>query len=246
MTSNKVILKGKEAQLKPIITQLMALHQLLDERDIGSWTGYPINEYYRKAPQTGISVKVILTTFKRPPFYQIDNRWFSRRQVSIPMVDKSKLTYEAIRNACGGSNGQDWGEYKARAFLGELDNPKGIYQMAVGGSTEAIAMRNLNSFSQFTQLHVKSVSVSKEDYNNGFRAKLPNKEKYNNFEVYPAFITITNTKLVNYTDQKHQGRATTSGRELLKRIKLNIYREKEPDNWDEQLREVLRRDFDIN
>lgn len=43
--SNRIILTGSEKMLRPVITQVMAVHQLLEQKDIGTIYGEPSTEF---------------------------------------------------------------------------------------------------------------------------------------------------------------------------------------------------------
>lgn len=161
--------------IKVVRIFFMNMKLMFKGMDMGAWVGYPVDEYLRSRPRTGVSLQFFLTTYKRPPFYQIGTRWFSRRQVTIPYVDRRKLTYEIIRNACGGNQGLNWGEWVARAYLGLEDESRGLHQLVVGGSTEENVKKNLERFLPFTTCKLRGLTVNKIDYTKGDRANDPNK-----------------------------------------------------------------------
>lgn len=234
---------GTPIELRMQIAIFMNFSVMLRGMDVGAWLGYPIDEYLRMKPRSGITLQIILTTYKNPPYYQLGNQWFSQRQVTIPNVEKSKVTYEAIRNACGGSQGQNWGEWSARAYLVDEDAPKGIRQMVAGGSTEQGAKENLKKFLNFTQCKVTRITVNKIDYTQGNDKNDPDREKYNSFKVYPAWISILNTKLVALNAKNHGIKKTLSGKQLGKKNKLYIFMDKKPAYWQSQLEEVTQKTY---
>lgn len=237
------VLFGTPLELMTQISSLMNMRLMLQRLDIGAWVGYPLDEYLREKPRTEISMQIILTTYRRPPYYSIGSRWFSRRRVTIPLVDRSKLTYQAIRNACGGNAGQNWGEWSARAYVSLDDDSKGIHQMVAGGNSEESAIKNLKKFLPFSQCKLRGLTVNKIDYTEGDRAKDPDNTKYNSFSVYPAWITLWNTKLVQLDDKRNKGKKTLSGKMLSKHNKLFIYSEKEPVTWTDTVKDITRTSF---
>lgn len=62
--SNDIILSGNEETLKPIITAIIALRQMLEDKDIGQFVGQPIEESVRASPHT---IRLVLT------FYSINS-----------------------------------------------------------------------------------------------------------------------------------------------------------------------------
>jgi hypothetical protein len=239
------LLMGSPPALMSQVSLIMNLH-LMNKTGGGdsAWVGYPLDEYLRAKPRTGITIQVMFTTYKRPPYYQIGNRWFSRRYLTIPLVDRSKITYSSIRTACGGAQGQNWGEWTARAYLSLDEDSKGIHQMVCGGSTESTAIRNLEKFLEFTQCKLRKITTHKIDYTKGDALKDPDRARYSSFDVYPAWITVWNTKLVQLDDARRDGKKTLSGRMLSKHNKLFTYQEREPANWTSTLRELFKKGDD--
>lgn len=236
------ILFGTPLELMTQISFFMNMRLMMKSIDVGAWVGYPLDEYLRQKPRTGITIQIFLTTYKRPPYYQVGSKWFSRRRVTIPFVDPSKITYRAIRDACGGAQGQNWGEYSARAYISLDDEAKALSQIVAGGSTEESAIRNLEKFTAFTQARVRGITVNKIDYSKGDRAKDPDRTRYNSFDVYPAWVSVWNSKLVALDDARRDGKKTLSGRMLSKHNKFFLYTEREPIDWASGIRDVLRKD----
>lgn len=232
---------GTPIEIRMQVCQFMNLSIMLKGINIGGWLGYPIDEYLKMKPRKEITLVIFLTTYKAPPYYQTRDKWFSKRQVTIPNVDSSKLTYTAIRNACGGAQGQKWGEWTARAYLTDEDAPKGIHQMVAGGSSEQIAKENLKKFLSFSRCKVTRITTHKINYDEGNDKNDPDKERYKLFEVYPAWISILNTKLVALTYQGKSFKKISSGKQIGKKSKLDIYMLKEPSYWKGQLQEVIKK-----
>lgn len=233
------LLFGTPIEIMTQVTFLMNLSIMLKGRDIGVFLGYPVDEYLRLKPRTGITLQFILTTYERPPFYKRSANWFSRRQVTIPDVDRRKLTYKNFRAACGGAQGQDWGEWSARAYVSLNDDSKGIGQIVAGGTTEQKAYENLDKFLYFTKAALRSRTVNKIDYSTGDRSKDPDKDKYKSFKVYPAWISILNSKLIGLDNASKKGKKTISGKLLSKDSKMFIYQQSEPRNFASNLNEVI-------
>lgn len=233
------LLFGTPLEIMTQCSFFMNMKMMLGLNQGDYYLGYPVDEYLRLKPRTGLTIQLILTTYKEPPYYKRGVKWFSKRQVTIPWVDRSKLTYESLRNACGGDNGQDWGEWTARAYISMDDESAPISQMVAGGSTEDKAKKNLEAYLQFTKATVRGLSANKIDYSKGDRAKDPNKSRFTKFEVYPSWVGVLNTKLVNYTDRRI-GKQTLSGKQLKKQLKFYLYQKKEPLGWTSDIRDVTK------
>lgn len=240
------ILFGTPIELMSQLTLLQNWRMMLSNKleGVGNFVGYPIDEYLRAKPRQELTIQIILTTHKEPPFYKKSDKWYSKRQVTIPAVDKSKITYKALRDACGGKSGQDWGEWTARAYVSLDERSKGLHQIVSGGDTQEKAKANLEKFLQFTRCKIRGITYHQIDYTKGDRAKDPDRRQYNSFEVYPAWATVLNTKLVQLDDARRDGKKTLSGKLLSKKNKLYLYMEREPSWWLPSLQEVTSHAFD--
>lgn len=233
------ILFGTPLELMSQISLMMNLHLKFGSGGMEAFLGYPVDEYLRLKPRTGITIQFWLTTYERPPFYKRGIKWFSKRQITIPDVDRRKLTYKNFRAACGASSGQDWGEWSARAYVSSNDDTKGIGQIVAGGTTETKAYENLDKFVYFTKGTIRGRTANKIDYSVGNRSKDPDKEKYRSFNVYPAWVSVLSSKLVALDDARRDGKKTISGRMLSKHNKMFIYPTIEPKEFASNLSQVL-------
>ncbi len=204
----------------------------------GQWVGYPLDDYLREKPRTGISVQVWLSSQKRPPFYiKKKDIYTTNRFITIPDVDKSKLTYDAIRLACGGNTGQNWGNWSARAYL---KTAHGVSQMVSGGSSQQTAIKNLESFLGFT--NAKLVKMTTHEINKDqAKAKFLGSPETWKFDLFPAWITVFNTALADYNYKL--GQPSLDGKILSSnkgRKKLAIYTEAQPSWFAQQLKNDLK------
>jgi len=158
-------------------------------------------------------------------------------------VDRSKLTYQNIRSICGNRAGLQWGNWTARAYLSDDDNRSNMHQMAASGNTKAKAEANLKRFLKLTTLTVRGITHTETDYEEGTRQDDPDKELKQSFEVYPAWISVVNSTLVQADDKRRDGKKTLSGKLISKRNKLFIYEDNEPHQWTADLPDLLRNVF---
>lgn len=70
--------------------------------------------------------------------------------------------------------------------------------------------------------------------------------RYSSFDVFPAWITAWNSKLVQLDDVRHKGKKTLSGKMVSKHNKLFIYPQKEPTNWTATLKYITKKAADIS
>lgn len=231
---------GTPSEIRMQVATFMNFSVMLRNVDIGAFLGYPLDEYLRAEPRTGITIQVVLTYKKQPPFNLKSTTLTPQHWVTIPLVDKSLISYSALRNACGGDAGQNWGEWSARAYLSSDDSPKGIRQMVARGATETLAKKNLKAFLKFTTCKTIRITANRIDYDEGNDVKNPNKAKLSSYEVYPGWISVWNSKLIAISATTKGGTPTASGKKIGKRSKLFIYMKKEPTGWLAQFNEVSK------
>lgn len=233
---------GTPSEIRMQVATFMNFSIMLKNMDIGAFLGYPLDEYLRAEPRTGITIQILLLPVKQPPFYGKKHLFSPNHFVTIPLANKDLVTYSALRAACGGDAGQSWGEWSARAYLSSDDSPKGIRQMVARGATKETAKKNLKSFLKFTECKVIRITSNQIDYEEGLDAKNPDKTKLTSYKVYPAWISVWNTKLIDMKSAK-PGVFTASGKITGKRSKLYIYMKTEPVGWLAQFKEVSKEDF---
>lgn len=136
--TKEIFLSGSEELLKPVITMLLGINQLLDGKDIGQFVGEPIEENVRALPHT-LRMKLIWYAKKEPPYTAAMGMKLVKAEAQIPDVDPKKLDWATIKQIMGGDNGYLWGRYVATV---NLDNGR---QMQCYGSTAKEADEQLST-----------------------------------------------------------------------------------------------------
>ena len=191
----------------------------------------------RNKPIEGIFIKIYLASQKEPPFSKntgkkSDTEYSTVRYVTIPAVDKSKVTYESLRSICGGTMGQKWGKWQARTYV---KSPIGIHQIVCGGNTEKTAIENLQKFMLITAaIPFRPVTTSHD-----LRAKNAPKS----FTLYPAYCEIE-----HYDEIKWTSKSTITDAELenllknrvIKKAHIDLYYSAPPKTVIEKIKNTLR------
>lgn len=221
-----------------IRTQIVLIHNtwLMMQSSVNGWLGFPYPDWMRASPQSHASLQIIMLPNKFGRNYPSELYW-SRRQVSIPRPDRSKLTYRALRDAAGGTTGLDWGEWRATAFL---ESPEGsnFHKMIASGPTETTAQANLNRFLPFTKCKVLDYTTGKLDFSKGNRAKDPNRDQRQNLKIFPAWVWVYNRSL--FPPDYVTGKPTKSGKQSPKKFKFRIDKLREPAGWGAGLTDAFR------
>jgi hypothetical protein len=94
----RIILSGPEAVLRPAIVQVMATHQMLDNRDVGVLiNGTPTDDYVTP----GVQERILIIEFREktaPPWKMPSGKRARCREITIPGI-KRGLTWEEVKLA---------------------------------------------------------------------------------------------------------------------------------------------------
>lgn len=228
------ILMGTPSEVRTQAVILMNLKRMLGGE---GWVGFPFHDWVQ-ASAGGLRAQIILMPNKQGVNYAKDPYW-SKRQVSIPSPDRTKLTYDAIRTACGGDTGLTWGEWQARAYL--IDPDRGTrHQMVAGGPTQERAKQNLDRFLPFSKCEPKNYSYNQMDFNRGERAKDPLRVRRQSLEVFPSWLWIFNREALPVDVPGTSGVSTHQGRLQSRRFKLNLRDKVAPEGWADKLKDAFR------
>jgi hypothetical protein len=184
----EIILSGTEETLKPVITLLVGIAQLLENKDIGQFVGEPLVENVRSLPHTS-RLKLILYSVPTPPWRGKPGEKLIKAEYQIPDINPRKITWDAVKNVCGGSNGFMWGRFVASA---NLSNGR---QMQAYGATAQDADNMLERMLSLTTAEVLTFGVT-ELKKEKRRAPGEGLEKKPT-RVYPAYFSIINSKRIN-------------------------------------------------
>jgi hypothetical protein len=240
--SDTIRVKGNAQTLPGILSNLIAIHNLIESRDIGDFVGLPLEDAMRPQP---ISIKLTIFFYseKEPPFRPQLGKRFVRGHCIIPDAKRSLLKWGEIKAACGGENGYMWGRFCATARLASRR------QIQVYGATKQEAEERLKSLAAFSASEIVALSVS-EKLKEGDTAsgKLLYKEST---RVYPAYFTVVNSqKILLESKRERQEREnakdgtvtpTLSGNFLrTKTQKIPLWIKTEPTTAKAIIKEALR------
>lgn len=224
----KIYLKGKTQLLKTQITSVLALNRILSDKDLGTFAGYPIQEY-GDVSHSPYKLMIRFEANKQPPWRENKNIWKPRPTYQIPNIDTGDITWGKIKMAAGGENGYNWGHWRA---YGKFD----IGRMYVFGATQSEAEGRLKDLATLSKSKLERVTYSDlREMHNGSDRKIRN-----GLRVYPAYFTVINN---NY-DKNKVGFGKSPPKP--KSIRVPLYTEKEPPGISEEVRIVLNSKFEYN
>lgn len=234
------MLFGTPSEIRIQVVLLMALRMMQEHGGGSEWVGYPVNEWLKAAAGTSLSAQVVLLPNRQGINYANDPYW-SKRQISIPHPDRRRLTYDALRMACGGKTGLNWGEWQCRAYMISPDGAT-QHQMVAAGPSQAQAQANLSRFLPFSKCTPKNYTYNQLDYNRGERAKDPLRSRRVNLDIYPAWLWIFNREAAP-AEGAGLGNPTHTGKLKSKKFKLPLTAEKVPNGWSDRLTDSFRDRF---
>lgn len=226
--NERVILAGPEELIKPQIVQVLAQHQLIENRDIGQIVGSSIDEPMKAKLQ---AQRIVIKLFSRrsPPWYSKGDK-LQEVTIKVPDVPRSKMDWEKIKMAVGGPGGYTWGNWRATA---ELDNAR---QLVAYAGTKAEAEKRVKALEVLTEAKILYINCT-EELDGGVRTENPDLQK-KPIEVYPGYVTI----FVN-RPAATAGRVGKDGkRRKQASVRFNLWTQTKPDNWDEEIAELFKGD----
>lgn len=241
------ILFGTPLELQTQVTLLYNVWKMLRISSGGGNDGDINGKMPRNKPLEGIYIKYYVCTKKQPPFYKpvpkpseknkinpnTPNKpaYFSLRYVTIPVVNVSKLNYDFLKSLGSegkGSNGQNWGNWSARAYL---KSDVGIHQMSAMGSSEDRAIKNLEKYIELTTA-IPFRPITTHHY----KLDLTMPEK---FEVFPAFCHIIHYgKMTDLTPDKKK---VAVKERVIKSEKIDLFYDKPPSFIIQKIAEIIKK-----
>jgi hypothetical protein len=222
----RILLTGPQEILRPMIIQTLSNHQLIENRDIGSMVGMPIDDYMRARPQS-LRIVVVFYNFPKPPYITSNGVKLVRAEYAIPDLKISKCNWNDIKLACGGANGYMCGRFLVTA---NLSNGR---QMRVYGATHEEAEDRLKALAALSTAEIlgdPTPSENKRKDKSGAYLK-------KTVRVYPAYFTIMN----QYKVAGAQGSAVNLSDGLYNRKddKILLYPDTEPLGTAARIAELL-------
>lgn len=225
------ILYGDRSQIETQTINAMNNYNVMESRDVGSWVGEPLIESIR-TPHKDVTIRILLRSAVRPPWKNADGTNAKRTQISIPNVDRSKINWKKIKRAVGSTSGYLWGNFWVQAILDD-GNKIEFY-----AASEQEGERVLENLLEFTKGELLTLNIQ-EERKAGARKKYDKLFKKTT-RVYPAHVVLINQiKLLN----QERGKATTRGHKEHRQIKLPLYTDDKPLDFEETVNALFHQAF---
>jgi hypothetical protein len=224
----RIIVAGDITAIREQTANIMAIHTLLDNRDVGQIVGESIREAVR-IPPISIQLTIQLSSVKIPPFIDTNGKQAKRVQITVPNIDRTKLDWERIKRAAGGSNGYLWGKYKG---LAKLDSG---HSLTVWAATADEAEDRIKALIELSESEINGITIT--ELTNEGRRQTITALRHDLTQIYPVFVTIINQQQILNQDS---GLATLSGTYKHKRYRIPLYTDTKPNDWDDLILDLLK------
>jgi hypothetical protein len=237
--STEIFLSGNEETLKPVITMLIAINQLIHEKDIGQFLGQTLEDNVKASPHT-LRMRLIWSSRKEPPYMPAMGMKLQKVEYNIPDVNKKKIDWETIKQVMGGENGYMWGRFIATV---KLDNGR---QMQCYGATAIEADNQLERMLTLTD--AQPLTFGNTELKKEARRKKGEGLYMESVRVYPSYMVLINTKRINIIERKIQLqedknklRSKLRGDYLERGTgRISMYGSKPPDNFKDMKNKALK------
>ena len=231
-----IVLAGETSELKTAITTTLSNYQLMQGRDLGTIIGSPIDDYERPK-ELSTRIKFKLFSVPRPPYARTKTRYVREVTITLHNVDRTKLDWLTIKNALGGANGYLWGRFRGRKAVIGTGGKIGITVNAVS-STEA--EQRINALALLTNDEYGPLNVTEQNISGTVAARLG--KDVTPTQIYPGYMTIINPFKIDDIDS---GRLAYDGRYYEKKYRFELWRDSPPEDYNELIAEIFRRDNPI-
>jgi hypothetical protein len=234
------IVSGPSKIIEPEIMQTLRTHQIIETKDVGvTLDGQDLEQviYTKKTDLNNIMVKIRMFSNQQPPLWKYSkdkSKRFQKTEITIPTVERSKLDWDKIIAAIGGKNGYSYGSYELTGYLIDTKG-RNRGKIIVSASTEDEAGDRIEALAELADCKVNS-------FTRGGQVKRGDQGRLlwiDPIKVYPGDITIINAKKI--TDKK-EGRKEQSGNYKRTSVKLPLYLENKPENWNSEIAALFSND----
>lgn len=224
----KVRLVGNPSNLGTAISLLFGIQQLIADRDIGQWVGYTENEYVIPRP-IELKLRIQLYSSSQPPFTKRLDMPFQRTYVSVPDIERSKLDWDVIKAAVGGTKGYTYGRSICTV---EYSNSR---QTQVYASNESEAEKIALRLAALSSNTIRKVTTSTLQKTGVYAEGQPMNR--DNIKIYPGYLYILSRKRVLKTEEK--AKQTKSGTYRERRRTIPLYLDKQPAGYTELINDLI-------
>ena len=221
--AESMVLTGHSEILKSLIPQTIAQHKAIESRNVGTVIATPVEESSQRRLPRAIECIVEFSSFKTP--YGNQGRPVARASYKFG-IKRSKLDWEMIKKAAGGSNGYMYGPIHVTYHLTDGG------QYRIYGQSESEADSIAEAFLALGEMEYTHRSNGEE--RSGGRRSRTNKNIKERVRIYPQWVTVCWFKKSSLLAEGRQY-LNRKDRGLIETRKIALWHEKKPQQWDEMI-----------
>jgi hypothetical protein len=212
-------LAGPQELIKPVIVQTLIHHQLLEERSIGNFMGETIAD---------VANRDIRRLVLRIVFSSSDKKKVNPTTVTLYNVQRDRLDWQDIKQACGGLNGYLWGSWKAIAVMNDET------EIRLWAASEAEAIDRVTALARFVEGDLDVIN-SYHEPREGKRVLYDSLYKQPRRQYPYEMLIINPVQILN----EENGKATRKGVYKDRQAIIPLWTETRPDDWSEKLQALF-------
>lgn len=226
-------IQGTLKQLQSNVPIILALGNMLRDKDVGNFMGSLATDYLRNVKTSSLQLCCFWSVYPKPPFWKPQsNGKVIRAECTVPNIKRSKMDYETIKQVMGGKNGYLWGRFWGAAQL----SCGGRIRVFAGSENEA--EQRIDALASLSNSEILGVLTGEEKPRNS-RAKNNNAYK-DTIRIYPNYISVINTEKLFLDERK--GRTQLDGKfDSKKSKKLTLWEDNKMSWFDSAMTEALKR-----
>lgn len=228
---------GSESEIEKSIPQLFTQLQVIGNRDVGIVTGLDDADLQAKIKPSEIIVTIVFYNKPKPPYSEKAVKLAGlgdkliKREYSVCEVDRSKLDWNTIKMAAGGSNGFTTGEILCKARLNN-----GRRMMCLGGS-QGEAQQIVESLCRLSKAEILYPLSFTE--RRGFSQSKAQINRRDSIKMYPAYMVLNTQNLIAPNNNSF-GNKFKAGQYLKRKARVALYTDNAPSDWDTILKNLFK------
>ncbi len=223
----KAFFVGNDLLVRQSILMYCAFLDMIHDRDIGTFCG-DTNDNLLRTKNFGLSLKILFSEHSTPPFY----RDAQIGRYNIPSIDRSKLDWLVIKNACGGANGFMYGNY--RYTLNCRDKHDGsLHQLSCHGNSPQEAEAQVMRF--FALTHLEALTDSSTEEKKTLRSQTHSAKVKKAVRVHPIRCTV----MSQAASKKLSARKTLDGPKKTADYSFPLWTKKAPLDFEAEIKKLM-------
>ncbi len=211
-------LAGSQTNLKSVIPQVLAQHQMIRDRDLGDVFQLPPQEYINGRTRQTFTLHLSWHSRKSPPYGTANSKGTQRASCTIHNLKRSSIDWTKIKRIAG-PQGHQFGKFAA---IASYENGK---RSVIYSNTSQGAVSLMKELLTLSDSEIGNINVT--ELTNEGKRKITDSQQKGNLFVYPQKACITYS--VDRADRAREIRS----------IKFELWPDIEPPDFKEKVLTLL-------